>query len=385
MKKRIMYASSFHSKKDGLAGWLHTQLDLFDHSVIEHTEVARRLCIHRAPKARCMMTIENTAKVRKTYPQKWHEYNLSQTLEAAKFKELLFELCKGIEEPPQDMGRPRATIADLIFACCLKVYGGLSGRRNQTAMREAVMRGYLSRPVHYNTLSKHLERAELTPYLRQLIEVSAMPLREVESTFAADASGFCSGVAGQWMKAKYYKRDDAKMITWLKVHLMCGVKTNVITSVEVTGKWESDYNYLAPLIEATARNFQMREVVADKGYSGVTNLRLVVDHGATPYIPFLKHTTPNHWKDKSGLWKRMWGFYTYQQDEFKARYHARSNVESTFSMLKRKFGERLRSKTLTAQTNEILCKVLCHNLCCVIQSIYELGIEPTFWTKQPHG
>jgi hypothetical protein len=41
-------------------------------------------------------------------------------------------------------------------------------------------------------------------------------------------------------------------------------------------------------------------------------------------------------------------------------------------------GERLRCKTETAQTNEALCKVLCHNLCVVIQSMYELGVEPQF-------
>ena len=58
-------------------------------------------------------------------------------------------------------------------------------------------------------------------------------------------------------------------------------------------------------------------------------------------------------------------------------YHKRSNVETTFSMIKAKFGERLRSKTEIAQINEALCKVLAHNLCCLIQSIYELGIEAT--------
>ena len=51
------------------------------------------------------------------------------------------------------------------------------------------------------------------------------------------------------------------------------------------------------------------------------------------------------------------------------------------SMIKSKFGDRLRSKTRTAQINEALCKVLAHNLCCLIQSIYELGIEPTFWEE----
>ena len=50
-------------------------------------------------------------------------------------------------------------------------------------------------------------------------------------------------------------------------------------------------------------------------------------------------------------------------------------------MIKGKFGERLRSKSATGKFNEVLCKILCHNVCCLIQSIYELGIEPTFWNE----
>ena len=50
-------------------------------------------------------------------------------------------------------------------------------------------------------------------------------------------------------------------------------------------------------------------------------------------------------------------------------------------MIKAKFGERVRSKTQRAQLNEVLCKILCHNICCLIQSIYELGVEPVFWTE----
>jgi hypothetical protein len=34
--------------------------------------------------------------------------------------------------------------------------------------------------------------------------------------------------------------------------------------------------------------------------------------------------------------------------------------------------------TMTVQINEALCKVLCHNLCVVIQSVHELGIETDF-------
>jgi len=62
-------------------------------------------------------------------------------------------------------------------------------------------------------------------------------------------------------------------------------------------------------------------------------------------------------------------------------YHKRSNVETAYSMIKAKFGGSVRAKTPVAQVNEVLAKVLCHNICVLIQSIYELGIAATFGTE----
>ena len=56
-------------------------------------------------------------------------------------------------------------------------------------------------------------------------------------------------------------------------------------------------------------------------------------------------------------------------------------MESTFSMMKAKFGDSIRSKTDVAMVNESLCKILCHNICCLIQSTHELGIEAKFWNE----
>ncbi len=56
-------------------------------------------------------------------------------------------------------------------------------------------------------------------------------------------------------------------------------------------------------------------------------------------------------------------------------YHKRSNVESTVQMIKSKFGDRLRSKDKVSQVNEVLAKVLCHNICVVIQEIHELDVQ----------
>ena len=51
--------------------------------------------------------------------------------------------------------------------------------------------------------------------------------------------------------------------------------------------------------------------------------------------------------------------------EFLTHYYKRSNVETAFSMIKGKFGDAVRSKSDIGQLNEVLCKVLCHNLCVV--------------------
>lgn len=322
--------------------------------------------------------IPTTEPVRKpTYKQEWHEYNLAQVNEKSKLLSLLSELCQNIEEPRQTFGRPRALVADIIFASCLKVYGGMSGRRNQSDLREAIQRGYISKPIHYNTLSKYLEREDLTPYLKQLIIESSLPLKGVEDDFAVDSSGFSTVQFKRWFDAKYGKAQTIDKRQWIKVHLMCGCKTNIVTSIEITHAHAGDSPQFAPLVEKTAENFVMNSVCADKAYSSEKNLHLVLVKAAQPYIAFRSNATAAN-KRSGSVWKRLFLQYQYNQEWFMEHYHRRSNVESTFSMIKAKFGERLRSKTHAAQVNEVLCKILCHNLCCVIQSMYELGIEVDF-------
>lgn len=79
----------------------------------------------------------------------------------------------------------------------------------------------------------------------------------------------------------------------------------------------------------------------------------------------------------------MFHFFQFQKETFFKHYHQRSNVESTFSAIKRKFGDSVRSKGDVAMANEVLCKVLCHNLCVLNQEQHELGITPMFSASVP--
>jgi transposase len=243
-------------------------------------------------------------------------------------------------------------------------------------LRDAHEKEYIQAVPHCNSIFNYLENPMLTPILRGLITEASLPLKVVEADFAVDSSGFTTSRFIRWFDHKYgVVRQQHE---WVKVHLMCGVKTNVVTAVEIREKDASDTKLLPDLVNTTAANFDMREVSADKGYSSVNNTDVIASHGATPYIAFKSI----HSGAAGGLWEKMFHYFAFNRQEFLGHYHKRSNVESTFSMIKAKFRDHVRSKTDVAMQNEVLCKILCHNICCLIQAMYELGIEPTFWESE---
>ncbi|HEV7397191.1 MAG TPA: transposase [Pyrinomonadaceae bacterium] len=322
---------------------------------------------------------ESVRVTQKTYTQDWRAYNKAQTNEKSQFLAFLYELCSKLEEPIQkrSRGRQPLPLADVLFTVTFKVYSTMSARRFQSDMRDALAKGYVSKLPSFNSIFDYLQNESLTPYLKYLIAESASPLKSIETAFATDSSGFSTTRFVRWFDVKYGGNEDWH--DWIKMHLMCGVTTHIVTSVELSRARTHDSPYFKPLVEQTARaGFTMKEISADKGYISADNLQTAIDHGATPYIPFKTNVTG---KRGTELWKRLFHFYSFNREEFLTHYHKRSNVETTFSMIKAKFGERLRSKTETAQINEALCKVLCHNLCVVIQSMYELGIEPEFTSE----
>jgi transposase len=320
------------------------------------------------------LTIQKT--VQRTYPQDWRAYNAAQTHEKERFLDLLRDLCGGVSELPQPKKRrPPLPIQDALFAACFKVYSTMSVRRFMSDLRDAQAKGYLSKVPHFNSICNYLENPQLTPILRDLITETSRPLTAVEVDFAADSSGFTTSRFIRWYDHKYGA--VRQQHEWVKVHLMCGVKTNIVTAVEIRDKDASDTKLLPALVDATAQNFSVSEVSADKGYGSVKNYKAIQRHGATPYIAFKSIHTGR----AQGMWQRMYHLWQFHRGEFLAHYHKRSNVESTFSMIKAKFGDHVRSKSDVAMVNEVLCKIICHNICCLIQESHELGIDTVFWAE----
>jgi transposase len=327
-----------------------------------------------------MMDTEAVPK-RPNYKQDWPKYTLAQVTEKHRVLALLSDLCRGIVEPPGRSalrGQKPHLLRDRVFTMCLKVYGTLSGRRSACDLLDAHEKGYLTRPIPGAKVASFFENAALTPVLQDLIRKSALPLAAVETTFAPDSTGFSTSRFVRWFDEKYGVERSGH--AWVKAHAICGVKTHVVASVEIAGPDAADCPMFGPLVEAAAQNFTVKEVVADKAYLSRDNLDLVAALGGTAYVPFKVNSVAG---EAGTLWESMFHYYHFRRQDFLNFYHARSNIESAFAMLKAKFRDHVRSRTDVAQKNEVLCKFLCHNLCVVHQSHVELGIEPVFWGDKP--
>ena len=316
-----------------------------------------------------------TQRVRLSQP--WTAYNAAQVHEGELFSVLLRELCDTVEQPPQLMGRPRMPLSDMLYSMGLKVYSNRSTRRAMSELRDAVAAGRMAAEPSYSTPIRYFGAPGVTQVLRDLIAASALPLRDIEVDFAIDSSGFASTAYNRWFDHKWGA--SKKEARWVKLHIMCGVRTNIITVADATAAQSADAPYLPEFVRATAEHFQIRELSADMAYSSLKNLHAVEDAGGIAYIPFKKGAVAKQrGKRADALWAKMYHLFTLHEAEFNRHYHKRSNVETVFHMMKAKFGDVVRAKTPTAQVNEVLVKALCHNICVLIHSIYALGVAPAF-------
>ena len=319
-----------------------------------------------------------TLESKKVYKQDWRAYNLAQSIEKHRFQELLADLLRGVAEIPHHRvsGQQPHSTRDSLFAMAFKVYSTVSARRFSCDLKDAHGRGYTSKPIPGMKVNTMMENPTFTPILKGLIAHSARPLRVVETKFAIDSSGFGSSKFERWYDEKYgITRQRAVLV---KAHIACGVKTNVVTAVRILDKDSADMPQFTPLVKETRHGFEISEVSADKAYLSLEAFEEVANVGGQAFIPFKDNSTGA----KGGLFEKAYHYFQFKNDEYMEHYHKRSNVESTFSAVKRKFGDSVRSKCEYAMVNEVLCKILCNNICCLIQEQCELGIEPVFWPQE---
>lgn len=308
----------------------------------------------------------------------WAQYNQAQINEKTMLLNLTEELLNLISiKTEQTNGRPPQKVRDMVFCMLLKTYTGLSSRRLQSDLKTAKDLNYISKVPCYSTLMLYFNDKRLQALLQELIHVSAIPLKDREEQFAIDSSGFSTSKFGRWFDYKWDKEKEQRI--YQKAHIMCGTLSNVVVSVEVTNQRGADCPQFKHLLKKGVLNFRVKEVSADRAYCSHENYGLAEELGVVAFIPFRSNMS-NRARGLA-VWKKMYDFSKNHPQAFGEKYHRRSNVESTFNMIKQKFGSDLMTKNFDANMNEILCKILCHNLCCLITAYFKLNVETVFCTE----
>ncbi len=313
-------------------------------------------------------------KKRRTYPQKWHFYYQASRTEKLMFFRIIKDAVDylDIEAKYKGTGRPPANIKDIVKALCIKGYCGLSSWRIESELKLAQTFGIINKVYKRSALNNYLNNKYVVEILKELLKTIAEPLQEIEETVAIDATGMASSYGKKrWVEVRLthrLRKDFAKL------HIISGVKSNIIFSADVTEGTSSDSPHLKELLEEL--RFKPREFVADAGYISKDNVIAISDKGIKPFIMPRKNITGQ--RGGSASWRYLIRLWKENKEIFLMHYHARSNVESTFSMLKRKFGDYVRAKNIIGQTADILSKVVCLNAVILSEAMLEYGIRTRF-------
>ena len=136
---------------------------------------------------------------------------------------------------------------------------------------------------------------------------------------------------------------------FLKLSIACELDNMLVLCTSIHKLARNDTRDFIPLL-ARLKGKKLRFVAADKAYDSERNRAYVINQlNSTPEIPI------------RGSLGRHAGFYRKRAKQTK-KYHQRSKVETTFSVMKRLYKPNIKATTVRQQRKEALFKVLAYNI-----------------------
>ncbi len=226
----------------------------------------------------------------------------------------------------------------------------------------------------FKTLSNYRENNCLQVILDKLIEESSKPLSAIEHDFATDATGIRTNLFSSWYSIRCQK--EIKKRDHLTIHITTGVKSNIVTALNVEIKSGKDNEIFREHVNKTIKNFKADEFSGDGRYWCKANCWKVFEVGAKPYFKVWKN-----WSGKSRgcmPWKLMNLEFKNNLEEYGKHYHKRSNVESTNHSKKVLHGNSVYSRLPSARINEETLRWINHNINVLNRAKHQWDIIPEF-------
>ena len=180
-------------------------------------------------------------------------------------------------------------------------------------------------------------------------------------TSAIDSSGFETTHMSYHYANVWNRQDKRKYRRYLKVSIAIDTDSQYILSQKIRiGPRNDNIDF-----ESVMKNIKCKFVVADKGYDSKSNRYFVLRKMKSyPHIPYRKI---------SGRDYERLGVPLIFDEKI---YHQRSKVETVFSVIKRKYGCFVLSKSFETQKKEILMRIIAYNIDRkIILSLVIIGIH----------
>jgi transposase len=305
-------------------------------------------------------------KKRKRWPRDEALYNLVQENEFENF----FDFVRYLSNVVCESSKMKNNITCLLI---WHKFPNLSARRAKSFLRFLKRFKIINANIPcFKTLCNYRAEPIIGNILDELITESSKPLAKIEHDFATDATGIRTNLFSSWYsircQRKIRKRDH------LTIHITTGVKSNIVTALNVETKSGNDNKIFREHVDKTSENFKINEFSGDGKYWCKDNCRKVFEAGAKPYFKVWKN-----WSGKSRgcmPWKIMNLESKNNPKEYGKHYHKRSNVESTNHSKKIIHGNKVYSRLKSSRINEETLRWINHNINVLNRAKYEWDINP---------
>jgi len=166
-------------------------------------------------------------------------------------------------------------------------------------------------------------------------------------TSAIDGSGFETTHMSYYYANAWNRQDKRKHRRYLKISIAIDTNSQYIMAQKIRlGPRNDNIDF-----ESVMKNINCKFVVADKGYDSKSNRYFVLRKmKAYPHIPYRR--TSGIVYERTGVPLKF----------NKKIYHQRSKVETVFSVIKRKYGSFVLSKSFETQKKELLIRLIAYNI-----------------------
>lgn len=206
----------------------------------------------------------------------------------------------------------------------------------------------LKRIPHHTTLVKFAKK--IKPKLINLL----LPFRKAK-VVGLDGTGF--EVENKSMHYQM-RTERCSYRRYIKLGISADLKKQIILKQTINKGPRNDCKDFISL----AKGIKTTCVCADKGYDSNKNHQYTIQELKAQSLIAIKN-----YGNKRRNWKKDWRKHAKKHFDEK-KYHQRSKVETIFSVIKRKYGSCLKTKTFSTQKKEILCKLIAYNIDRIIKN-----------------